>query len=180
MEEIWKTVPDFEDYQVSNLGRIKSFKQNKNGKIIRGREDKDGYLMVDLRGRTIKKFKVHRLILSVFNPCENMDKLEVNHKNRIRTDNSLNNLEWVTHAQNMNSPEIYEEIKKKTSGILNSRSKPIQCIETKEVYGSVREAGRKLNIDSSGISRAIKRNGVCNNYHWKYITKEEYYFLINN
>lgn len=114
MEEIWKDVPNYEGlYQVSNLGRVKSLDReflDKKGKLFRRKgamitlvENEYGYLAVRLnKNNTRKEFKVHRLVLMTFSPCDNMENLEVNHKDFNRKNNSLNNLEWLTHKENLN------------------------------------------------------------------------------
>lgn len=65
MEEIWKDIEGYPDYQVSNLGKIKSFKQNKNGTITIGSPDYKNYLKKTLYNKnSFKTFAVHRLGLS--------------------------------------------------------------------------------------------------------------------
>ena len=96
MKEIWKTIEGYEGlYQASNLGRIKSFIRTKSYKILKSITRNDGYLMVFLLQ---KGFLVHRLILSTF--VGNSD-LECNHKNGIKSDNRLDNLEYCTRSENM-------------------------------------------------------------------------------
>lgn len=65
--------------------------------------DKDGYLCLSLRntGTSYSKFGVHRLLMIAFNPIENMEDLEVNHKDGNKLNNSLDNLEWVTTSENL-------------------------------------------------------------------------------
>lgn len=65
--------------------------------------DKDGYKKVRLSNGdgSRKVFSVHRLILETFQPNENSDKLQVNHKDGNKANNKLENLEWVTCKQNI-------------------------------------------------------------------------------
>lgn len=95
--KIWRTVPDYEDYQVSNFERVKSFKQ---GKVTICKPVLvNGYLAVSLyKNNKQKIFTVHRLVAELFiiNP-EN--KPQVNHKNGHPLNNYVGNLEWATSSQ---------------------------------------------------------------------------------
>ena len=98
MEEIWKDVPDYEGlYEVSDLGRIR----NKKGLIKKQFLSDKGYLKVELyKNGKSKKLRVHRLVAQAF--IENQfNKNEVNHKNGIKIDNFVDNLEWMTTQENL-------------------------------------------------------------------------------
>lgn len=92
--EIWKVIKGYEKYQVSNLGRVKSFFSKE--KILKLRNHR-GYSLVNLSNKT---FKVHRLVAEAFLENETK-KPEVNHKNKIKSDNTVSNLEWVTREENI-------------------------------------------------------------------------------
>lgn len=107
MQEIWKDVQGYEgQYQVSNLGRVKSIKRKlTNGrsvseKILNSSSKKktqDGYLMVALAGRT---FRVNRLVAAAFIPNPD-NKPVVNHIDGNKENNKADNLEWATISENM-------------------------------------------------------------------------------
>ena len=97
--EKWKNIDWYNwDYQISNLWNVKSFKDTKV-KILVARKERWWYLKVWLsKWKKVKQFKIHRLVLHYFKCPANW--LECNHKNWIRWDNRLINLEWVTRSQN--------------------------------------------------------------------------------
>lgn len=82
MIEIWKHVQGYEGlYQISNLGRVKSFISNK---ILIPSDTGEGYFKIKLANKgEVKSFKVHRLVAQAFIPNPN-NLPQVNHKNRIR------------------------------------------------------------------------------------------------
>ena len=101
--EIWRKVFGLEDYLVSNLGRVKSLKYGRE-KILKLLISTTGYPIIYIwekpYNRKKKVHKVHRLVLSSFTDSSE-HKEEVNHKNGIKTDNRLENLEWCTRSENM-------------------------------------------------------------------------------
>ena len=104
MKEEWKDIADYEGfYQISNLGRVKSFPRKfttKKPRILKGKPTPKGYLQVSLstNNKVFPKY-IHRLVADAF-VFNAFDKLEVNHKDGDKKNNKANNLEWVTHAEN--------------------------------------------------------------------------------
>ena len=95
MEEIWKSIEGHKDkIEVSNFGRIRKIIEFK-------KKDYDGYIRIELNKNSNKGSEaIHRLVAKHF--LENPDKKTiVNHKNGIKTDNRLENLEWCTPSENM-------------------------------------------------------------------------------
>lgn len=113
MDEIWKPVKGFEGYyEVSNLGRVRSVdrvvvdksgrNQFKKGMILKSRSDRQGYIIVPLSiNRHYTHKCVHTLVAEAFIP--NPDNLpQVNHKDEVKSNNVVDNLEWCTPKYNAN------------------------------------------------------------------------------
>lgn len=100
MIEEWKYIEDFPDYQVSNLGRVKSLKFNKE-KIMKQRILNNGYLYICLvKNKNYKTVLVHRLVLKSFKHIENSKLFECNHIDGNKLNNNIKNLEWCTRSEN--------------------------------------------------------------------------------
>ena len=103
--EIWKDIKDYEGrYQVSSLGRVRSlldcFLEPKEPTIKKTYIGKHGYEVVSFYKHTKMQLKkVHRLFAEAFIPNPE-NKPEVNHKDKIRHNNHVDNLEWCTHLEN--------------------------------------------------------------------------------
>ncbi len=116
MDEEWRDIIGFEGcYQVSCRGRIKSLarkiRANSGFRLIPEQimtlKIWHGYQVVWLRKPGVhQKFKVHRLVATAFHPNPEQ-KEHVNHKNKDRCNNTLDNLEWMTHAENMHHRDNY-------------------------------------------------------------------------
>lgn len=133
MTEIWKSVKGYEElYEVSNLGNVRSLdrviKSRHNGTTIRkGRvlipfyEEKKGYYQVRLsKNGKNKTFRIHRLVALAFleNPFNCTD---VNHKDEVKTNNKVDNLEWCTRKYNNNYGTKRERTRKSMMGNTNGR-----------------------------------------------------------
>ena len=106
--EIWKSIKDYDNYEVSNFGRVKSIKRIDTNnhplpeRILKQSRHKTGYMLTTLCKNGINKtFWTARIIAKTFiiNPD---NKKEVNHINERVNDNRSINLEWVTSKENCN------------------------------------------------------------------------------
>lgn len=97
VNEIWVSTYGYEEiYEISNLGNIR--KKTTKRELI-GEISKHGYRRVCLtKNKKITKKTIHRLVLQSF--LGHKEDLVVNHKNGIKTDNRLENLEWCTISEN--------------------------------------------------------------------------------
>lgn len=96
--EEWRTVPSFPGYEVSSLGR---FRNRATGQYLGGTTVHNGYLHIGLMsgGRQHTKLS-HRMVAEAFLEQPSPQHSDVNHKNKVRTDNRVSNLEWSTRSHN--------------------------------------------------------------------------------
>lgn len=176
---VWINIPNFENYQVNNLGDVRSLdkmiiRKNgrnylKKGKIL-AKEKCGDYLRVSLfkNNKIIHKL-IHRLVAEAFIP--NLNKLpEVNHKNENKKDNRVENLEWCTSKYNCN----YGERNKK---IIKKRSKPINQYDLDgnfiKRWNNSNEAAKYFNkINGTHILKCC--NGTFKQmygFKWRYVNE---------
>jgi hypothetical protein len=167
-KEIWKDILGFERiYMVSSFGNVKSMDRkieqiradgsvrvrDFKGRIMKPVTNKLGYLMIMLTNGKKKNCSVHRLVAMAFIPKPDFKK-EVNHKNGIKADNRINNLEWVTHSENMKHAH-------NTGLVINpgGLSKPISQFTNDgqwiRDWESIAQVHREKGFDMSAISNCI-------------------------
>lgn len=102
MDEIWKEIVGYPGYWVSNFGRVKSYNQNKIGKILAPKLNSSGYYQVTIGSKSNRKILcVHKLVATEFLPND-LPLTQVNHKDENKHNNNVNNLEWCDSLYNIN------------------------------------------------------------------------------
>lgn len=156
--EDWKQIKEYPYYMVSNLGRVKSLRFNKE-RIVNGGIDTRGYKMVNLVNELGRKSRlVHRLVAKEF--IANVDNKKcVNHLNGIKTDNRSDNLAWCTQQENV-IHSYTEKLAIGKIGVINGRSvlTEDQVLEIRAIEGvRVCEIALKYNVSWGCINRVVKR-----------------------
>lgn len=182
--EEWKDIPDYEGmYQISNFGRVKSLQRvlphKKYGTwTIKERILKPGWVGVKSNQYQIvflhkgkgeqHCFRIHRLVAENFIPRID-GKNVVNHIDCDRSNNRVDNLEWVTDKEN--AVHAWNHGRCDNVGWPSS---PVVNVETGERFKSIKAACDKYGVTTRAIYQAAKNpNRRCCGYHWKYENERE-------
>lgn len=188
MEE-WKIIEDYPDYMISNMGRVKSLKYNKE-RIRIPTKHKTGYLQIGLNNNNkYTLHKVHRLVAQAFIPNPE-NKPHIDHINTDRTDNRVENLRWVTAKENSNNLLTIEKHKNKPlpKSQKHPNSKPILQFtkegELVKIWNCARDIERELGCSNADISKCCKGNrktvyGFIWRYYYKGIWNKQHIPQIN-
>lgn len=161
IEEIYKIIEEFPNYEVSNLGNVRN---KKTGRILKHTKTKHGYYTVQLyKNGQGRSQLIHRIVMTTFNPIDGMENLHVDHIDFNPGNNCLDNLRWLSPSDNTKRKNI-KKIEKPRSG------KKVRCIETGIIYPSISEAARQLGISAGNISACCSgKRKTTNNYSWEFV-----------
>ena len=174
MKQISIFIPEIRDnYYITKEGEVYNIN---TGRETVGNKVGHGYLKVNLPIKTNdgkykrKSYLKHRLVMLCFNPIENADKYQVNHKNEIKTDNRFENLEWCTNLEN-NKHAIENELIK-----LNGEDNPSSKFtdeERLEIINDLlkKEQSQRALAKKWGCSQSLL-SMILNKKIWLYLTKD--------
>lgn len=177
--EEWKDIEDYEGlYQVSTTGKVRSLDrivqdttkervQHIKGRILKQTNNGNGYKLVFLsKNRKRKNKYVHRLVAEAF--IDNPKQLrEVNHKNLNKSDNSINNLEWISSVGNKRHFLSTPQGEKKTlkcghTRYLNVIKNKEQLIIQKYIIenNTISKIAKDLKLNPSTVTKVLKLNNI--------------------
>lgn len=177
-------------YEVTTDGHVISYLVYPKGKLLKPNLMPNGYYTVAIK-ETDGKFKqwyVHRLVATVFIPNP-YNLPHINHKNEVKSDNRVENLEWCTPLYNCNYGTHNEKLakaNKEGAGVPKRIAKLDDEGNIIAAYYSLKEAARTLDKDNWN-SIAVQLSKVCNKvkghrtvcgYKWKFISEDEYIDLL--
>lgn len=175
-KEVWKSITGFKGiYMVSSLGRVKRIRRGNGTRIgsILKPQKRGMYLKVTLYDSRHQPhvFNIHRLVAKEFHR-NRFNKPQVNHIDGNKYNNRADNLEWVTSSEN-NKHAYANGLSKWWVGQRKAtqvNKKRVRCIESGLIFESLRDAGRKTNIDETSICRVCKgKYTTAGGLHWEYI-----------
>lgn len=175
-KEYWRIIPGWDNYMVSDLGRVKCLDFHRTGKegILKPFKDSNGRLQVELyrKGETWQPH-VHKLVADAFIPNPE-NKPEIHHINNDCTDNRVENLLRVTKAEH-DALHLEDGTRGKkismanTNGKLSKRVRQM-TLDRKEVriWPSLQEIERSKGWSHRNISSGIRTGGVRYGHYWEF------------
>lgn len=144
-------------------GAVQSFNWTVPEKILKYGKRSDDYLDVPLTKNGVSKnICVHRLVAEAF--IDNPENLRcVNHKDGDKTNNSVANLEWVTHQEN--------NIHAVMNG-MNSQAIQVRCIETGETFPSIHRADSMLGLPKGSVDRSLRNRCSVKGYTFEKVKEK--------
>ena len=162
----WYPIPNFENYMINKSGDI----YTKNHDKTISKKINNGYERVELwtKGKRYYK-KVHRLLAEVFIPNDSPEtKIQVNHIDGNKRNNSLDNLEWCTAKHNMRHALDNGLIVHGPNPNAGRTHRPVIIVETGKKYNSMSACARDIKGDPNKIQDCLSgRQKTHRGYHFK-------------
>ena len=170
MTEIWKTIDGFNGwYDISNFGKIRSWRNNTNTRGVRKtprilkHSSVRGYMIATLfKNKERYKIATHRLVAQAFIPNTD-DKPHINHKDGVRYNNHISNLEWCTRSENMrhahdnNMVNVQRGEDRPMAKLTENDVKEIrQIAKGRGRFYNPKELAEKYGVHYRHISRVVK------------------------
>lgn len=151
--EVWKNIENYDEtYQVSNTGKVKNKKKET---VLQPFDDGSGYMKVTLYTNGFgKDFLLHRIVAQAF-IFNSENKSYVNHLDGNKKNNNVNNLQWVTSAENLKKTDVQRKMKdSKANKVLAT------CLSDGEVYqwGSIQDLCSDLGVSVYEVKKNIMSN----------------------
>lgn len=156
-KEIWKSYPDFENYEFSNYG---NFRNTLTGKVMKNSINDKGYISTQLFSKSKQKrirVTLHRMVALLFldSPL-NEEQVTVNHINGIKNDNYYTNLEWTTNQENIQH-SIDTGLRKRSWAQKLNEDDVKECRRLfEETDMGIGGLAKIYNIDPSSVSAILK------------------------
>ena len=160
----WKTVKECDKYEVNNKGEIR---HKKRKQILSPRKNSGGYGYVCfiIEGQR-KNFAIHRIVANAFLPNPN-GYTEINHKDYDKTNNCVENLEWVNSSQNKRHAYLKKENHESRGKSVNQYTKDGIYIKT---FNTVSEAAIEMGCCVAAISNCcLGRTKTSQGYRWSFV-----------
>lgn len=175
-KEIWKGIPDFDGYEISNYGKIKSYKirlkgvgnweinYNKTPRILKFTKHYKGYLMVQLsQNGKQKRFMVHKLIALTFLGLPPKGKTQIRHLDDNKINNCVSNLKWGNGKENFK-----DRLKNNINGkkLTNDDVSFIKTELKNYKHGMLKKLSKKFKVSLGAI------HNIKTNRNWKNLVIE--------
>lgn len=159
--ELWRPIARRPDYEISTLGRLRSFRRDKAGRVRDSEINRHGYRQfVFTRNNQRQAVLVHRMVARAFLPNP-LNLPEVNHKTFVKADCRLGNLEWMTRGDNVRHAARYlppTEVRGSKHGRSKLKESDVLSIRKKRSNGErSQDIASQFGICKSTVNQVVAR-----------------------